>query len=218
MLLKKNKIEFIFRLFGLLIFTLIISCGNEEKEKKEKKMAELKEKYHCDSFEDCLSKNEFDGAYAFYSLKKQEVEQILKNSSLMESYQMESVDALNKNYQQLISAQFSFWVNQKNFERAFNVIQEFNFEAKYNLNTDDEDENVKYNEEVSFYNNLLDTLINKMIVESQPKNILLLYSKSFKPIVIGDANNKAILGGFNSYLLSDQPYKSAIEKVNELNK
>lgn len=210
-LLKKNKIEFIFRLFGLLIFTLFISCG-------DKKTDELKEKYHCDSFEDCLSKNEFDGAYAFYSLKKQEVEQILKNQGNMESYKMESVDALNKNYQQLISAQFSFWVKQKKFETAFNVLQEFNFEAKYNLNTDDEDENVKYNEEVSFYNNLLDTLINKMIVESQPKNILLLYSKSFKPIVIGDENNKGILGGFNSYVLSDQPCKSAIEKVNELNK
>jgi hypothetical protein len=98
------------------------------------------------------------------------------------------------------------------------VLQEFNFEAKFNLNTDDEDENVRYNEEVSFYNNLLDTLINKMIVESQPKNILLLYSKSFKPIVIGDDKNKGILGGFNSYLLSDQPYKLAIAKVNELKK
>jgi hypothetical protein len=55
-------------------------------------------------------------------------------------------------------------------------------------------------------------------VESQPKNILLLYSKSFKPIVIGDTKNKGILGGFNSYLLSDQPYKLAIAKVNELKK
>jgi hypothetical protein len=210
-LLKKNKFEFIFRLFWLLIFTLFISCG-------DKKTDELKEKYHCDSFEDCLSKNEFDGAYAFYSLKKQEVEQDLKNQGLMESYKMEIVDVLNKNYKQLISAQFSFWVKQKNFETAFNVLQEFNFEAKYNLNTVDEDENVRYNEEVSFYNNLLDTLINKMIVESQPKKILLLYCKSFKPIVIGDAKNKGILGGFNSYLLSDQPYKLAITKVNELKK
>lgn len=209
-LLKKNKIEFIFRLFGLLIFTLFISCG-------DKKTDELKEKYHCDSFQDCLSKNEFDGAYAFYSLKKQEVEDI---SNLMSGAKDKSKkeDELKKNYQQLISAQFSFWVKQNNFETAFNVLQEFNFEAKYNLNTDDEDENLQYNEEVTFYNNLLDTLINKMIVESQPKNIVLLYSKSFKPIVIGDPNNKGILGGFNSYLLSDQPYKLAIEKVNELNK
>jgi hypothetical protein len=211
LLLKKNNIEFIFRLFGLLIFILFISCG-------DKKTDELKEKYHCDSFQDCLSKNEFDGAYAFYSLKKQEVEAMGSMTAYGADEKRKKEDELNKNYQQLISTQFSFWVNQKNFERAFNVIQEFNFEAKYNLNTDDEDENVKYNEEVSFYNNLLDTLINKMIVESQPKNIVLLYSKSFKPIVIGDPNNKGILGGFNSYLLSDQPYKLAIAKVNELNK
>jgi len=210
-LLKKNKFEFIFRLFWLLIFTLFISCG-------DKKTDELKEKYHCDSFEDCLSKNEFDGAYAFYSLKKQEVEAMGSMTAYGADEKRKKEDELNKNYQQLISTQFSFWVNQKNFERAFNVIQEFNFEAKYNLNTDDEDENVRYNEEVSFYNNLLDTLINKMIVESQPKNILLLYSKSFKPIVIGDTKNKGILGGFNSYLLSDQPYKLAIAKVNELKK
>ena len=52
-------------------------------------------------------------------------------------------------------------------------------------------------------------------MESQPKIILLLYSKSFKPIVIGDAKNKCILGGFNSYLFSDQPYKLAITKVNK---
>jgi hypothetical protein len=210
-LLKKNKFEFIFRLFWLLIFTLFISCG-------DKKTDELKEKYHCDSFEDCLSKNEFDGAYAFYSLKKQEVEAMGSMTAYGADEKRKKEDELNKNYQQLISTQFSFWVNQKNFERAFNVIQEFNFEAKYNLNTDDEDENVRYNEEVSFYNNLLDTLINKMIVESQPKNILLLYSKSFKPIVIGDTKNKGILGGFNSYLLSDQPYNLAIAKVNELKK
>jgi len=191
----------------------MISCGDE---KMDIERDELKEKYHCNSFQDCLSKNEFDGAYAFYSLKKQEIEAMGSKTVGGANEKRKKEEELNQNYQQLINAQFSFWVKQKNFETAFNVLQEFNFEAKYNLNTDDEDENVRYNEEVSFYNNLLDSLINKMIIESQPKNILLLYCKSFKPIVIGDVNNKGILGGFNSYVLSDQPYKFAIEKVNEL--
>ena len=213
MLLKKNKIESIFFLLGSFIICLLISCGDE---KMDKKRDELKEKYHCDSFQDCLSKNEFDGAYAFYSLKKQEIEAMGSKTAGGANEKRKKEEELNQNYQQLISAQFSFWVKQKNFETAFNVLQEFNFEAKYNLNTDDEDENVRYNEEVSFYNNLLDSLINKMIIESQPKNILLLYCKSFKPIVIGDVNNKGVLGGFNSYVLSDQPYKLAIEKVKEL--
>lgn len=213
MLLKKNKIESIFFLLGSFIICLLISCGDE---KMDKKRDELKEKYHCDSFQDCISKNEFDGAYAFYSLKKQEIEAMGSKTAGGANEKRKKEEELNQNYHQLISAQFSFWVKQKNFETAFNVLQEFNFEAKYNLNTDDEDENVRYNEEVSFYNNLLDSLINKMIVESQPKNVVLLYSKSFKPIVIGDVKNKGILGGFNSYLLSDQPYKLAIEKVKEL--
>lgn len=213
MLLKKNKIESIFFLLGSFIICLLISCGDEKMDKERDK---LKEKYHCDSFQDCLSKNEFDGAYAFYSLKKQEIEAMGSMTVGGANEKRKKEEELNQNYQQLISAQFSFWVKQKNFETAFNVLQEFNFEAKYNLNTDDEDENVRYNEEVSFYNNLLDSLINKMIIESQPKNILLLYCKSFKPIVIGDVNNKGVLGGFNSYVLSDQPYKLAIEKVKEL--
>jgi hypothetical protein len=213
MLLKKNKIESIFFLQALVLFSLLISCGDE---KMDKERDELKQKYHCNSFQDCLSKNEFDGAYAFYSLKKQEIEAMGSKTAGGANEKRKKEEELNQNYQQLISAQFSFWVKQKNFETAFNVLQEFNFEAKYNLNTDDEDENVSYNEEVSFYNNLLDSLINKMIIESQPKNILLLYCKSFKPIVIGDVNNKGVLGGFNSYVLSDQPYKLAIEKVKEL--
>ena len=215
-LLKKNKIESIVNMvFVLFVFSLLISCGNEE---MDKKMDELKEKYHCDSFQDCLSKNEFDGAYAFYSLKKQEVEAMGEKTVGGASEKRKKEEELNQNYQQLISAQFSFWVKQKNFEAAFNVLQEFNFEAKYNLNSDDEDENVKYNDEVTFYNNLLDSLINKMIVESQPKRILILYCKSFKPIVKGDDNNKGLLGGFNSYVLSNEPYKLALEKINELDK
>lgn len=181
-------------------------------------MDELKEKYHCDSFQDCLSKNEFDGAYAFYSLKKQEVEAMGSMTAGGANEKRKKSEELIQNYQQLISSQFSFWVKQKNFERAFNILQEYFIEAKYNLNTDDEDENVQYNAEVSFYNNLLDDLINKMIIESQPKEVLLLYCKSFKPIVKGDENNKGLLGGFNSYVLSDEPYKSALEKVNELEK
>lgn len=212
-LLNKNKIESIFFLLGSFIICSLISCGDE---KMDKERDELKQKYHCNSFQDCLSKNEFDGAYAFYSLKKQEIEAMGSKTVGGANEKRKKEEELNQNYQQLISAQFSFWVKQKNFETAFNVLQEFNFEAKYNLNTDDEDENVRYNEEVSFYNNLLDSLINKMIIESQPNNILLLYCKSFKPIVIGDVNNKGVLGGFNSYVLSDQPYKLAIEKVKEL--
>lgn len=215
MLLKKNATNITFLLFGLFVFSLIISCGDE---KMDKKRDELKEKYHCDSFQDCLSKNEFDGAYAFYSLKKQEVEAMGSMTAGGANEKRKKAEELNQNYQQLISAQFSFWVKQKNFETAFNVLQEFNFEAKYNLNTDDEDENLQYNEEVTFYNNLLDTLINKMIVESQPKNIVFLYCKSFKPTVKGDENNKGLLGGFNSYVLSNDPYKLALEKINELKK
>jgi hypothetical protein len=214
-LLKKNKIRSIFILQASVLFSLLISCGDE---KMDKKIEELKEKYHCDNFQDCLSKNEFDGAYDFYSLKKQEIEAMGSMTAGGANEKRKKEEELLKNYQQLISAQFSFWAKQKNFERAFNILQEYNFAAKYNLNTDDEDENVQYNSEVTFYNNLLDDLINKMIIESQPKEVLLLYCKSFKPIVKGDENNKGLLGGFNSYVLSNEPSKLALTKVNELEK
>jgi hypothetical protein len=191
-LLKKNKIESIFMIFGLFLISLLISCGDE-------KTDQIREKYKCDNFEDCLSKNEFNGAYEYYSLKKQEIEAKGGNSKLNNWLRGEG-DELNKKYHQLINAQLSFWIKEKNFERAFN------------------DENLQYNSEVTFYNNLLDDLINKMIIEGQPKEVLFLYCKSFKPIVKGDDNNKGLLGGFNSYVLSNDPYKLALEKINELEK
>jgi hypothetical protein len=209
-LLKKNKIESIFMIFGLFLISLLISCGDE-------KTDQIRDKYKCDNFEDCLSKNEFNGAYEYYSLKKQEIEAKGGNSKLNNWLGGEG-DELNKKYHQLINAQLSFWIKEKNFERAFNILQEYLIEAKYNLNTDDEDENLQYNSEVTFYNNLLDDLINKMIIEGQPKEVLFLYCKSFKPIVKGDDNNKGLLGGFNSYVLSNDPYKLALEKINELEK
>ena len=209
-LLKKNKIESIFMIFGLFLISLLISCGDE-------KTDQIREKYKCDNFEDCLSKNEFNGAYEYYALKKQEIEANGGNSKLNNWLEGKG-DELNKKYHQLINAQLSFWIKEKNFERAFNILQEYLIEAKYNLNTDDEDENLQYNSEVTFYNNLLDDLINKMIIEGQPKEVLFLYCKSFKPIVKGDDNNKGLLGGFNSYVLSNDPYKLALEKINELEK
>ena len=86
------------------------------------------------------------------------------------------------------------------------------------MNTDDEDANAPYNEEISFYNNLLDDLINKMIIDKEPIETLLLYAKSYKSIAVGDVNNKGLLGGFNSYVLSNEPYKNSLVKINELKK
>ena len=169
------------------IISLVKSSTNEQ--------AAITKKYGCENFDDCIAKYKFEGGY-YYMSQATSTEKLFMNK-------------------QLTSSQLSYWTKDKNYVKAFNILQEFVIEAKYTLSTDDDELNLPYNEEVTFYNNLLDDLINKMIVEDESKATLLLYCKSFKSIIIGDENNKGFFGGYNSYILSDEPYKTALVKINE---
>jgi hypothetical protein len=154
------------------------------------------EKYGCSSFEECISQYNFDGAYYYYSLNPSKEKEM-----------------------DLVNGQVTYWSKEKNFEKAYDILQEYKIEAEYNLNTGDEDDenNISYNKQVNFYNNLLDDIINKMLITDQPKETILSYCKAFKPIVIGNENDKSIfgLGGYKTSVLSNEQYEKVLVKVNE---
>lgn len=176
---------------GVFIFFMVKKDG----ENKEKEVSP-EEKYGCSSFEECLAKYQFDGAYFFYSQEPTKEKQM-----------------------DLVNAQVTYWSKEKNFEKAYDILQEYKIEANYNLNTGDEkdESNLAYNKQANFYNNLLDDLINKMLITDQPKETILTYCKAFKPVVIGNENDKSFfgLGGYKSSVLSNEPYSKALVKVNE---
>jgi hypothetical protein len=96
----------------IITFLIISSCGdktndveNTENEKR-KKESEIAEKYKCISCEDCLSKYEFEGARAYLALS----------------------DWREANFRQeitVIIAESNYWVKQKDYERALNIVDEF---------------------------------------------------------------------------------------------
>jgi hypothetical protein len=85
--------------------------------------------------------------------------------------------------------------------------------ATYNLQTDDETANDEYNEEAGFMNSQLEFIIGQMLVSGEEKGTILKYAKSLKPIVIGNEDDTSMFGGYNSYVLSNQPYDDAIDKI-----
>ena len=182
----------------MLVFLIVKGNLSESNDRSE-----VINKFGCENFDDCLSKYKFEGSY-YYMSKLPEGTTDFKEEK-------------NSMMKRLIASQISYWTREKNYEKAYNILQELVINAKYNLNTDDKKENIPYNEEVSFYNNLLEDIVNKMIVDKEPKETILLYCKSFKSIAIGDESNKGFFGGYKSYILSDEPYKNALVKINEEN-
>jgi hypothetical protein len=190
---RKGLIIALSALIALGSFIFLMAKGEKSEKANEISPAE---KYGCSSFEECISKYQFDGAYYYYSL-----------------------DPNNKKQMDLVNAQVTYWSKEKNFEKAYDILQEYKIEANYNLNTGDEkdESNIAYNNQANFYNNLLDDIINKMLITDQPKEIILNYCKAFKPIVIGNEKDKSFfgLGGYNSSVLSNERYEKILVKVNE---
>jgi hypothetical protein len=156
-----------------------------------------KNKFECNSFEDCLSKYNFEGAYHYYG----------KYDGVK--------DPKGKyfNFKKLISAQVNFWCNQKEYEKAFSVLNEHTMMSVYNLQTDDEKANDSYNEEAGFMNSQIEYMIDQMIITNVDKGTIVKYAKAMKPIVIGDENNTSIFGGYDSYVLTDKPYETALKRI-----
>jgi hypothetical protein len=161
----------------------------------------INEKYGCNSFDDCIAKYNFEGAYYFYNQEEDldKVEKFIKGDK---KYIM---------FKKLISGQVNFWCTQKNFEKAVHILKEYTITATYNLS--ENTENDKYNEEAGFVNAQLDNIIGQMMISGIEKNKIKNYAKSYKPIVVGNENHKSLLGNYNSYLLSNQPYEDAIKRI-----
>lgn len=181
----KNILIGIVVLIGLGCFVLF---GTEKVQKN---------KFGCYSFEDCLSKYNFEGAYHYYG--KYDGAKDPKGKYF--------------NFKKLISAQVNFWCNQKEYEKAFSILNEHTMMSVYNLQTDDEKANDSYNEEAGFMNSQLEYMIDQMIVTNVDKGTIKKYAKAMKPIVIGDENNTSIFGGYDSYVLSDRPYETALKRI-----
>ena len=175
-----------------IVAYLIYNYFQEEAADKE-----VANRFGCESFEDCLGKYKFDGAYHYYAKFDGEKDPETKYI----------------NFKKLISAQVNFWCNQKEYEKAFSILNEYTMMSVYNLQTDDDDANDKYNDEAGFMNSQLEYMINQMIVSDLDKGTIKKYAKAMKPIVIGDENNTSIFGGYNSYVLSDRPYENVMKRI-----
>lgn len=157
------------------------------------------DKPSCNSFDACISSYDFETAYVFYN----EIDG--KNDPSAKYF----------SFKKLISAQVNFWCGKKDFKKAFNILNEHTMMASYKLNTDDEKANDSYNEEAGFMNSQLEFIINEMLIEGIDKKTIKKFAVGMKPIVIGDNNNISFLGEFNSYVLSDRPYKEIIKRINK---
>jgi hypothetical protein len=185
-----------FKIILVLIVLLVPSYFGYKYYNDQKK---LTDKLGCESFEDCLSKYKFEGAYHYY-------EEIEDKPFSDEKY---------FSFKKLISAQVNYWCNQKDFQKAYTVLNEHTMMATYNLKTDDESDNDEYNEEAGFMNSQLEYIIGQMLVNGEEKTTIVKYAKSLKPIVVGNVNDKSIFGGYDSYVLSNQPYDAAVFKINK---
>ena len=194
-------------IIGLGIFTIVLD--------KISKNDEILAKYGCTDFNDCLSNYKFDGAYFYYNQEKQKFETSGQGSILDNILSGKGEEIFNK-YQKLITGQVSYWNQNKKYENSINILQEYSFSSSYVLATDDEDDNKGYNLEVSFYNNLLGDVITKMIIDNVNKDDLFKYSNLYKPLVIGNEDDKSMFGGDNSFVLNEEQYKKALVRINEL--
>jgi hypothetical protein len=102
------------RQISILFFITILltSCKNEQQKSEEYFEEEIKpklvEKYKCYGVDDCLSKYEFQGAREFAS-----------ETGKFEPWDVEA------NMNKIISTESTYWINEKEYERAYKIIKEY---------------------------------------------------------------------------------------------
>lgn len=187
------RVYHILLIVGLFLTFVTISFFNTLSYNKTQN--ELLSKYRCTNFDDCLSKFEFDGAYHFYSQAKGSKK--------------------NRKLKELISAQITFWSVKGDFAKAYSILSEYTFNYSPELSfAPGYSSNSNYNIEANFYNDQVDKLISKMIIQDMDKGIVMQYFKLYKPLVVGDEKDKNFAGNFNSSVLSEEPYEKALIKYN----
>jgi hypothetical protein len=95
------------------ISIMLFSCKSEYEQKEEYFEEEIKpklvEKYKCYGVDDCLSKYEFQGAREYAS----------------ESRKFEPSWDVEANLSKIITAESTYWLNEKEYERAYKIIKEY---------------------------------------------------------------------------------------------
>lgn len=164
------------------ISILLFSCKNEQEKKEEYFEEEIKpklvEKYKCYGVDDCLSKYEFQGAREF--------------ASETEKFEPWDVDA---NMNKIITAESTYWINEKEYERAYKIIKEYEPSRTY-------EDYLKSEKEFKVLDNIISSLIN----DSEFEKALLWALKAsdiegtdgFKIIGDGDSQQKILINKIKS--------------------
>jgi hypothetical protein len=111
-MLSGKKISRLIYFTGVIV--LFSSCGQSEEEK-------LIEKYKCSSCEDCMTKYNFEAAHAYLAL----------------------ADWREANFREeiaVLTAEANYWVKEKDYERAMDILEEFHLDGYEN-----EKQKVKFN-------------------------------------------------------------------------
>ena len=151
---------------------MLFSCKNEQEQKEEYFEEEIKpklvEKYKCYGVDDCLSKYEFQGAREFAN-----------ETARFDFY--ENNLSTNK---KIITAESTYWVNEKEYDRAYKIIKEYQptgYKADY-INSKKEFE-------------ILDDIISSLISDKEFDKALLW---AIKATDIKDADGSAVSEGEDS--------------------
>jgi len=118
---------------------MLFSCKSEREKKEEYFEEEIKsklvEKYKCYGLDDCLSKYEFQGAREF--------------ASETAKFEGGNKDNMNK----IITAESTYWVNEKDYDRAYKIIKEY---QPTGYNSDD----INFKKEFKILDDIISSLIS----------------------------------------------------------
>lgn len=161
------------------ISILLFSCKNEQEQKEEYFEEEIKpklvEKYKCYGVDDCLSKYEFQGAREFAN----------------ETAKFEYANAVEDINKKIITAESTYWVNEKEYDRAYKIIKEYDPGIYKSHKSEKEFE-------------ILDDIISSLISDKEFDQALLW---ALKATDIEDAD------GFNVRDGKDSQQKTLVKKI-----
>jgi hypothetical protein len=165
--INKNAMKNIKQISILFFISILLfSCKNENQQKEEYFEEEIKpklvEKYKCYGVDDCLSKYEFQGAREFAS----------------ETAKFGYDDEANMN--KIITSESTYWINEKEYDRAYKIIKEYEPARTY-------EDYLKSQKEFK----VLDNIISSLISDKEFDNALLWALKA-SDIKATDGSNPGI--------------------------
>lgn len=128
-------------ILAIIALLILQRCGPNQREleikDREKKHKEFAEKCGCDGVHDCLGKYKFDCARTFYD---------------------RSEDVMGSTMQGIVIAEATYWVTNKDYERALTVVDETAGDAVYCISCG---ENEKFKIRFEILNKIIEKLIDE---------------------------------------------------------